>query len=361
MNEAYLAATPIACYSWRLRNFPAGVASKVMWACSNWHCAANGPYGLARETKSSCVRRCFPISVRAACRLSTKVWHRITDLLVASFLAAASAAPVAAQTIPLQIDENQSYATLWMGRQTEVTPIVNVGVAQVGGNVTLGAPDPSTSALKFGLVPGGGGAELLASDGTVRTGQTAQIARYTVMSFQSNHARVRRDGHVEIAGLLTVTHVTREVVAKPWTWGYSGVSYDDPVSNSVTRPVTFVFVNPSVAAMAAHPTEVVDVLATATTEAGDFPELVDDVLDASWPIVALNEQCVAPPNAGDMRDYVGVLCNGKAITAQVPLNEHHSFAVDYHGMREAVTTTHGPVTIVLHLKLALPAPTPSGR
>jgi len=314
-----------------------------------------------RETKSSRVSRCFRISVRAACRLSTKVWHRITGVSVVSVLAAVLAAPAAAQTIPLQIDENQSYATLWMGRQTEVSPIVNVGVAQVGGNVTLGAPDPSTSALKFGLVPGGGGAELLAPDGTVRVSETAQIARYTVMSFQSEHARVRRDGHVEIAGLLTVTHVTREVVAKPWTWSYSGVSYDDPVSNTVTRPVTFVFVNPSVAAMAAHANGVADVLATATAEASDFPELVDDVLDAFWPIVALNEQCVAPPNAGDMRDYYGVLCDGKAITAKVPLNERHSFAVDYHGMREAVTTTHGPVTIVLHLKLAPPAPAPSER
>jgi polyisoprenoid-binding protein YceI len=282
------------------------------------------------------------------------VQHHTSHLLAGILLGAVLASAAAAQTTPVAIDADQSYAALWVGRETEVTPILNVGVAQVGGSMQLSAPDASTSALKFGLVPGGGGAVLLAPDGTLRTNEIAQLSRYTVMSFKSDQAHIRRDGHVEIAGLLTITHVTREVIAKPWTWGYSGVSYDDPVSNTVTRPVSFVVVNPGVEAILAHPKGVIDVLATATAEASDFPELVDDVLDSFWPIVALHEQCTPPPNAGDMRDYVGVLCDGKAITAKVPLNEHHSFAVDYHGMRETVTPTHGPVTIVLHLRLAAP-------
>ena len=248
-----------------------------------------------------------------------------------------------------------------MGRQTEATQMVNVGVAQVGGSITLGTPDPSASALKFSLVPGGEGAQLLAPDGTIRTGEIARIARYTVMTFQTEHTRVRRDGRLEIAGILAVTHVTREVISQPWNWNYSGVSFADPVSKTAERPVTFVVVSPRADVLAAHPDAAADILATATTPAGDFPELGDDVLDATWPIVAQDEHCPPPVFQGARRDYSGVICDGKAITTNNPVSENHSFGLDYSGMRGAAIPVHGPVTIVLHLKLAPPAPAPPGR
>lgn len=289
--------------------------------------------------------------------------HRIPRLLIALAFAAALDLPAAAQTAPSQIDASDSYASLWMGRDTEVTVIVNVGVAQVGGAVTLSAQTPAASSLEFTLVPGGDGAALLAPDGTLRADVVAPIMRYTAMTFRSARARVRRDGLLEFTGVLAVTHVTREVISEPWNWGYSGVSYDNPVTQTATRNVTFALATPRAEFLASYLQKHSELVLSATIDEDAFPQLPGIVLDSYWPIVREDEQCAPTSPFSAPRDYEGWTCKGKAITTTPAYQPAQTTGRDYSGLRRYDAPTHGPVTILLHLKLATPVaatPAPPG-
>jgi polyisoprenoid-binding protein YceI len=292
------------------------------------------------------------------------VFQSTVRLLTVSALAAALAALAFAQAAPSHIDAGHSYASLWMGRETEDTPMVNVGVAQVGGNVTLNTQNPAASSLEFSLVPGGAGADLLAPDGTLRANVVAQLVRYTAMSFRSTSSRVRRDGRLEFTGDLAVIHVTRESIPDAWNSANSFPSYTDPETSRVTRNVTFALATPRAEVLAAYLKKSSDLVATATIDAAAFPELPGVVLDSFWPTVAEDEQCepVNPwPNA---RDYGGWACKGKAITTTASLQRAQTSSLDYSGLRKFDAPTRGPLTILLHLKLAPPAPpapTPPGN
>jgi len=190
--------------------------------------------------------------------------------------AALCAPAVAAQSFPSKIDPGHSYATLWMGRDTEVSAAVNTGVGQVGGTAELANPATPPSALEFALVPGGNGAVLLTRQGTLRSNQIAAIIRYTVMSFHSTAIRVRRDGRLELAGDLTVTHVTRELEMGRWSWAYSGsTTYSEPQSKTITRPAKFVVMSPHAEFLPTYLKDEKEIIVAATMEAHDFPELPD--------------------------------------------------------------------------------------
>jgi len=248
-----------------------------------------------------------------------------------------------------------------MGRETETTVIVNVGVAQVGGTAKLGAADPLAASLEFNLVPGGEGAELLAPDGTLRTDLVARLVRYTTMSFHSTRARVRRDGRLEFTGELTITHVTRESIPTAWNSANTFPDYTDPAISHTACTVSFVLASPRAESLAAYLQKQNDLIATATVNSSDFPELPGIVLDSYWPAVAQDEQCAPATSSVGSRDYSGFVCSGKAITITPSYQRAQTFGVDYSGLRKHDAPTSGPVTILLHLKLAPPPPTPSSR
>ncbi len=285
-------------------------------------------------------------------------------LLVALASAAALAMPAAAQTAPPLIDPGHSYASLWMGRQTEVSPMVNVGVAQVGGAVTLSAQNPAASSLEFTLVPGGEGAALLAPDGTLRAGVIVPILRYTAMTFRSAPARLRQDGRLEFRGELSITHVTREQLPTAWNSEYNSPSYTDPETSRVTHNVTFVLATPRAEFLSSYLQKHSEIVLAATIDSAAFPELPGVVLDSDWPIVAEDEHC-APANPWiNTRDFNGWNCTGKAITITPSLQPVQTSGLDYSGLRKHDAPIHGPVTVLLHLKLVPPAsatPAPPGR
>jgi len=208
-------------------------------------------------------------------------------------------------------------------------------------------------ALDVALVPGGAGAGLLTPAGTLRRDQIASIARYTVMSFRSSSARVRRDGRLELSGELTVIHVTREKILGDWSWGYSGsTTYSDPVTKTYTRPVKFVVLTPHAEFLESYLQEPKEVIAAAEIALADFPELPGIVLDSDWPIVAQDEECSPGPSSGGRRDYSGTVCTGKAIAiTNPPPGPPPSTGRDYSGMPRPVVPREGPVGIVLHLRL----------
>ena len=282
-------------------------------------------------------------------------------LATAAALVAALASSALAQSARSQIDAGHSYATLWLGRQTETSPMVNVGVAQVGGSVKLTAQDPATSTLEFCLVPGGAGAELLAPDGTLRRDVSARLMRYSTMTFRTTGARVRRDGRLEFSGELTLTHVTREEIPVNWNSTNNGYSYTDPETTRVTRKATFVLATPRAEFLAPYLKEHSDLLATANIEAVDFPELGRDVLDSYWPTVAEDEECEPVNQTINVRDYGGWNCKGKAITTTSSLQPTQTSSLDYSGLRKYDAPVHGPVTILLRLKLVQPVPPPAAK
>jgi len=279
-------------------------------------------------------------------------------------LAALLAASAVAQTPATPIDSGHSYASFWMGRNTEISVMVNTGVAQVGGSVGLAAKELTASSLEFHIVPGGEGTILLAPDGSLRSGVFAKLVRYTVLSFRSTQARLRPDGLLQFTGDLTVAHVTRENIQPAWNIAYSGPSYADPKTETWQRPATFVLATPRAGDLDAAFEKKPEVVVTATLRDRDFPELPNAVLDAYWPIVAQDEHCEPATGSPGSWGYQPAVCTGKAITVTPSFLRSQTTGVDYSGLRRHNAPVDGPVTILLNLLLAPPGPakpTPPGN
>ena len=278
------------------------------------------------------------------------MWHRISPLLLASALLAV-AAPLAAQSLPSQLDAEHSYATLWMGRDTETTVIVNVGVARLAGKIHLVLADPATSALHFSLVPGGEGSQLLASDGTLRPDVVAPVLRYTAMEFRSTRARVRHDGRLAFTGELRITHVTRELIPIAWNSGNNSQTYTDPETSQDSATVTFVLATPRAEFLTAYLQKNSELLVSATINAEAFLKLPAAILDSYWPAVIQDEHCEPSTASDGEKDYRGILCPGKAITTTASFQPARPWSKDYSGQPRHDAPPDGPVTLLLHLKL----------
>ena len=285
----------------------------------------------------------------------------VLTLALAAVSAAAFSASSLAQSLAPSIDAGHSYAGLWMGRDTEVSTIVNVGVAQVGGTISLVPENPAASTLDFALVPGGQGDDMLSPEGALRPEALARLLRFSTMTFHSTRADVRRDGYLEFVGELSVTHVTREQIRPAWNSTYTTPSYTDPKIERSTGPATFVLVTPHAEFLGAYLAKSTEVLLSATVDAAQFRELPVAVLDAYWPAFAEDAECPSVNTAYGVRDNIALLCHGKTITAAPSIQPNHSFGVDYSGLHKNTVPPQGPVTIVLHLKLAEKIMPPSGR
>jgi len=229
-------------------------------------------------------------------------------------------------------------------------------VAQAGGRVTLVTKDPASSSLELHIVPGGEGAELMAPDGSLKSGVIARLVRYSVISFQSTRAEVRRDGLLQFTGELTVTHVTRETLPQAWTVGYSGASYAEPQSVTWTRRATFILAAPHAENLQPALEQNPELLATATLNDRDFPELPGALLDSYWPIVAQDEECSPSTGSPGTWGYRPGVCTGTAITVTPSFLRDQTTAKDYSGLRRYNAPVDGPVTLYLHLRLAPPRP-----
>ncbi len=260
-----------------------------------------------------------------------------------------------AQSPPAQLDAEHSYATLWMGRDTETTVIVNVGVARVAGRINLVLDDPTASSLHFSLVPGGEGSQLLAPDGTLRPNIIAPVLRYTAMEFRSTRARVRRDGRLAFTGELSITHVTRELIPIAWNSGNNSQTYTGPETVQDLATVTFVLTTPRAEFLAAYLRKNSELLVSATINVDAFPKLPGAILDSYWPAVIQDEHCEPSPASDGEKDYSGIICPGKAITTAASFQPARPWSKDYSGQPRHDAPLDGPVTILLHLIVEGPA------
>jgi len=246
-----------------------------------------------------------------------------------------------------------------MGRDTETTVIVNVGVARVAGSIKLTSDDSEASTLQFSLVPGGEGRRLIASDGTLRSDVIVPVLRYTAMGFNSTRTRVRRDGRLAFTGELDITHVTRELIPIAWNSGNNSQTYTEPQILCDTATVTFVLATPRAEFLTEYLQKNSELLVSATVSANTFPRLPGVILDSYWPLVAQDENCEPSTASDSEKDYSGIVCPGKAITTIASFQPARPWSKDYAGQPRHDAPPDGPVTILLHLKL--PAPTEAGK
>ncbi len=239
-----------------------------------------------------------------------------------------------------------------MGRDTETTAIVNVGVARLAGKLTLALDEPDASSLHFSLVPGGEGSRLLAPDGTLRPDVVAPLLRYTAMEFRCVHTRVRRDGRLAFTGQLSITHVARELIPIAWNSGNNSQTYTDPETARDSATVTFVLSTPRAEFLTAYLQKNSELVVSATIHADDFPKLPGAILDSYWPAVVQDEHCEPSPASDGEKDYSGIICPGKAITTAASFRPARPWSKDYSGQPRHDAPPDGPVTILLHLQLS---------
>jgi polyisoprenoid-binding protein YceI len=254
-----------------------------------------------------------------------------------------------AQNGELRIDSRHSTASLSLASSSSGTSW-NIGIAKVSGALTHN-DNPEKDAVHLVIYPAGQGSRLLNPSGGLKENSIAGLARYTVMSFHASQVTQNRDGKVVATGELSLTHVTREVSAI-WSNAYSGAEYGDPIAQTTTHQVTFIFQAPNQTAAALPDHGAAEKSAVATISLHDFPGLRSAWLDSVWPLVVEDEHCETPGSRASFRDYSGVKCTGTPILT-TPIYQPPPPIVrgDYPLPYEVNAPASDEATIVVHLRL----------
>ena len=186
--------------------------------------------------------------------------------------------------------------------------------------------------------------------GGLRKDSFADLSRYALMTFRSSQVTQNRDGKLAVTGQLSVTHVQREGNVA-WSNAYSGPDYSDPVSQTTTHQVTFVFEAPNQTTAPMHNRGPDERSALATVNLANFPGLRRAWLDSVWPLVVENEHCEMPWPKADFRDYSGAKCTGTPILPTPLSQPPQRFGTDYPGPDEVTAPANNEATILLHLRL----------
>jgi YceI-like domain len=271
---------------------------------------------------------------------------------------ASSFATCRPQRLESRIDSAHSTASLSLvSSQSGIS--WNVGIAKVSGTVILDNNNPGEDVLDLNIYPARQEARLLNPDGSFRKNSSADLSRYTLMSFHSSSAKQNRDGKVAVTGELTVTYVNRET-SIVWSDAYSGPDYGEPVAQRWTGEVTFVLGAPTpVPPTAIKKSKQITALAILNRQ--DFPGLRTAWLEAIWPIVVEDEHCEMPPVKPSMRDYSGAVCTGTPIEVTPLSRPQQRIGADYPGPNEVTAPESDAATILIHLRLANRPSGPNGR
>lgn len=215
------------------------------------------------------------------------------------------------------LDSTTSSARFFQG-STADPDSVNTGVALVTGRAKLDENNIENSTFDLSIYPADERwGHALRADGTLPANYVPDATDHTLMTFHSKRVRRMADGKLEVIGKLMVTRVERSVTMTP-NDAYAGPVYGDPVLNTETREVRFLFPSFSTKASSGHFSSVAwdqKLSLGLTGRAGvgheDFPELLNAIQGTNWPSVVQNEQCQMPSTIGD--DYSGATCTGTII------------------------------------------------
>lgn len=253
-----------------------------------------------------------------------------------------------AQTAPQRIDSAHSTASLTVSAESGGNSW-NVGIAKVSGMVQWDEKDVTRSVFDFNIYPARQGARLLNPDGSIRSYTSAELSRYTVMTFRSDHVEADQSGRLQVHGTLTITHVEREANID-WNNAYTGPEYGSPIPHSAAGEVVFIMeiLGPPAPVHAGARSQI---SGYATIHRREFAGLQTSMLDAVWPIVVEDEHCVMPAPKPSLRDYSGAICTGNPIEV-TPINQpSQRFGIDYPGPDQVTAPAADRTTIVLRLNL----------
>jgi hypothetical protein len=222
----------------------------------------------------------------------------------------------------------------------------------VSGTANWDHKNPTKSEFRLFVYPAGQDSRLLNSDGSFRKEGFANLARYTLMTFQSKSCTLDPSGRLIATGDLTVTHVERET-ATEWSIAYSGAQLGDPVMHSLSHEVRLVIQDGSSVPAPKWPAVKPDLLASIRTSDKELHGIRNTLMDAVWPIVVLDERCEQPPAtaSADMRAYQGVNCSGTSVlpatSSEMPAWSDQA----YSGSKDPDPTVEDRVIILFNLRL----------
>ncbi len=245
------------------------------------------------------------------------------------------------QTMPELVDPGHSSAVIEI-RSTRDPSSRFAAVADVAGKLDVNRNDVSRSTLRFSIFPAGA-QSIITSNGRLRSGLYADLADYTVLTFESRQAALRSDGAIAFTGELTLIHVVRSSTMDA-NIGYSGAQLGPPTTQSTTHEATFVVENPT--ATGASDRGAAGTTALATIASETFRGLRTAVLESNWPPLVEDERCYVPQN---FRDYYGAVCTGKTIESPVIAGTPR-YGADYPGFTSSGAAGGNLITILLNLR-----------
>jgi polyisoprenoid-binding protein YceI len=266
---------------------------------------------------------------------------------------AASTAPAAfAQQDLSRIDPRHSTASIFLQGNGSDAPPLNAGIAMVSGRADWDRINAVNSDFHLYIYPAGQESALLDSNASFRKDGLANLARYTLLTFQSKSSSLDSNQKLVVTGDLTIIHVEREARAD-WSIAYSGAQVGDPFMHRQTRQVRLVIQDGSSASGAKWPAIRPDLVGSITTSDEQFHGIRKILVDSVWPIVVLDERC-GPPAAtasADMRGYQGANCSGTPVlpstSGEIPAWSDQG----YSGSKDPDPTAENRVTIVFNLRL----------
>ena len=233
----------------------------------------------------------------------------------------------------------------------------NVAIAKVSGTATFN-DDPDKDALNLYIYPAREGKRLLDPKGGFRDNSYADLSRYALMSFHSSSFARTGDGKLAVTGELSVTHVQREPNIS-WSNAYSGPDYGQPMGQTTTRTVTFVFAAQTFdaqhvnarnqAIVATMPPK--EISAQATIDLHNFAALRVAWLDSVWPLVVEDEHCEMPWARASFKDYSGAICTGNPVLPTPLSQPRQRFGRDYPGSDEVTAPDSDEATVLVDLRL----------
>jgi hypothetical protein len=226
-------------------------------------------------------------------------------------IASVAAVPAVATEGNWKPDAGHSTAQILLGGN-----VFNIGVVRLGGNIELDTAGPTNSILDLSIDPAGG----------------------KLITFEARRAKMSPAGKLEVSGDLTLNRVLREVILNP-TEDYSGPVYGEPMMQTVTHEVTFVF--------PMSDQKEGEITGEAKMFRENFPELFAAVTDTNWQPAIQDKACELPP-AGE--DYAGAICTGTVFDPNRSAAVASIGEEDYHGC-ESAAPEGNLMTIVLKLRL----------
>jgi hypothetical protein len=279
---------------------------------------------------------------------SKEMLNKISQFAMAAILVGtfATLSQAQAQTRNLEVDSDHSDARFSVdGTMNGTNQTIVLAAAGVAGTVNLNKDDLTRSTFAFRLYPATSPSPAIDEFGKP-TGNSSELADYTLVSFESKRVTWMSDGKLKVSGTLLVTRAERDP-EYTLNEAYSGPVYGPPIVHRSARPASFIIAVPD--PTIAHSEKSTEMEASTVINQEDFPQLMEAVLDTNWPPVIQDEKCSTPVTVGE--DYAGASCTGKLVQASSFPVIYTAVGEDYSGAHTATVQLGNNLTILVHMQL----------